>query len=199
MLWPHRGAYECNGIAFKKTLHITRRVTGYRERDKGTKEIKKGRKEIKNEDVEESTPRLIPAVPSDLHIALLTKMFSHQDVLSKNCCDTRCYATTSQLILLHRIIIINIRHSSVGTVTGRVLISGKGNRFFFLRRWDQATRPIQRMPAALAAWRHVKVEVEGHVVLVHHTVLRRAQTPISISFSKFLSSVCLWTMSSVRS
>ena len=62
--------------------------TGYRKGDKGTKEIQKGRKEIRNEDVEECTPRLIPAVPSDLHTALLTKMFS-QGVLSENFCDVR--------------------------------------------------------------------------------------------------------------
>jgi hypothetical protein len=58
MLGPHRGPYEYIGIAFKRTLHVIHRFTGYRKGYKGTKEIKKGRKEIKNENVEECTPRL---------------------------------------------------------------------------------------------------------------------------------------------
>jgi len=41
MLRPHRGAYEYIGIAFKRTLHIIHRFTGYRKGDKGMKEIKK--------------------------------------------------------------------------------------------------------------------------------------------------------------
>ena len=50
------------------------------------------------------------------------------------------------------------------------LISGKGNRFSLLRLWP-THRPIQRVPAAVAAWRHVRVEVDGHVVLAHHSAV----------------------------
>lgn len=166
MLRPHRGAYEYIEIAFKRTLHIIHRFTGYRKGDKGTKEIKKGRKEIKNEDVEECTPRLFPAVPSDLHTALLTKMFSHQGILSKTCCDTRCYARTTQIILLHRV--INICHSSVGTVTVRVLISGKGKRFSLLRLWGQPTgrfKGCQRLlPRGVTLRLKLKVTWSSHII-----------------------------------
>lgn len=93
-------------------------------------------------------------------------MFSHQGVLSKTCCDTRCYARTSQIILLHRV--INICHSSVGTVTVRILISGKGNRFSLLLLWGQPTarfKGCQRLlPRGVTLRLKLKVTWSSHII-----------------------------------
>jgi hypothetical protein len=86
-------------------------------------------------------------------------------------------------------------HYYVGTVTVRVLISGKGNRFSLLPLWGQPTvrfKECQRLLPRSVTW-------SSHIIQCCVVLFWRAQTPIWIPFSKFLSLVCLWTMSSVRS